>query len=126
MASHSNSDIVDNFYAHSRNLTEEQIIAIKNRGGLIGLNFCKDFIETPTKTGLSALCNQIDYFISLGCEKNITLGSDYDGCVINDELCGIEKIPDVYNGLIKRGYCKNLINDIFYNNAYSFFENFSI
>lgn len=126
VASHSNGDIVDNFYAHSRNLTEEQIMAIKNRGGIIGLNFCRDFIETPTKTGLSALCNQIDYFISLGCEKNIAIGSDYDGCIIDDELCGIEKIPEVYNELIKRGYGKELIDDIFYNNALKFFENFGI
>lgn len=121
VASHSNADIVDNYYAHHRNLTKEQIEFIKERHGLIGLNFCQDFIETNQYTGVDALKNQIDYFVSLGCEKIIALGSDYDGCEIHGDLCGVEKLRNVYNRLLESGYDQSLIDDIFFYNAQNFF-----
>lgn len=122
VASHSNADIVENYYAHHRNLTDDQIQVVKERKGLIGLNYCLDFIETENHKGIDALKNQIDYFVQSGCEKIIALGSDYDGCEIHKDLCGVEKLGQVYNALINDGYSKNLIDDIFYGNAQRFFE----
>lgn len=123
IASHSNADIVNNIYAHKRNLTEEQILCIKERKGLIGLNFCLDFIEDEKAQGIDSLCRQIDYFISLGCEDELSFGSDYDGCRINPDLSGVEKIPILYNILQERGYDISLLDKLFYKNALDFFKN---
>lgn len=122
IASHSNADIVNNPYGQKRNLSKEQILCIKERKGLIGLNFCLDFIEDEEAQGLDALCRQIDYFLSLGCEDVIAFGSDYDGCKIHEELCGVEKIPSLYKSLQERGYDKNILDKLFYENAFNFFK----
>lgn len=122
VASHSNADIVNNEYGKKRNLTDEQIIIIKERNGLIGLNFCIDFIEDENAAGVDALCRQIEHFLSLGCEDCIAFGSDFDGCQIHKALCGIQKIPDVYSSLYEKGFNERIINKLFFENANKFFE----
>ncbi len=122
IASHSNADIVDNPYGKKRNLTDEQIKIIKSKNGLIGLNYCQDFIENSGVHGIDALAEQIKYFVFLGCEDVIALGSDFDGCKIHPDLCGVEKFKNVYDELLQRGYDKKLLDNLFYNNAQRFFS----
>lgn len=121
VASHSNADIVNNKYGRKRNLTPEQIKIIKERKGLIGINFCRDFIEDENACGVDAICRQLDFFLNLGCEDIIAFGSDFDGCTIHPDLCGIEKIPLLYKQLINKGFEKAFINKLFYENANNFF-----
>lgn len=122
ITSHSNADIVENFYAHRRNLKPQQIELIKNRNGLIGINYCKDFLENQGKEGVTALKTQLDYFISIGCEDIIALGSDYDGCEIHRDLCGVERLGCVYETLLADGYSSQLLDKLFYQNAKKFFS----
>ncbi len=122
VASHSNADIVENPKGRKRNLTDEQIKLIKERDGIIGLNFCRNFLESDGFLGIDSFVRQIDYFLSLGCEDNIALGSDYDGCSIHSDFIGVEKLFSVYNALEKKGYSKELLDKIFYGNAQRFFS----
>ncbi len=122
IASHSNADIIDRDYAHKRNLSNWQIYEIKQRGGLIGLNYYTEFLESEECKGIDALKKQIDYFVSIGCENIIALGSDFDGCDIGAELSGVEKLKDVYYELQKT-YGTQLADAVFYKNARSYFEN---
>ncbi len=122
IASHSNADIVNNDYGRKRNLTKEQIDIIKKAGGLVGLNYYTEFIEDDEARGIDALCRQIDYFCEQGYEDIVALGSDYDGCRINEELRGVQKLDGVYNELLKRGYERDLLEKIFWKNANDFFK----
>ena len=54
IASHSNPDIVETNSGRKRNLTDEQIEVIRSRGGLLGLNLYKDFLDIENKTGVEA------------------------------------------------------------------------
>lgn len=122
IASHSNADIVNNKYARKRNLSAEQIKVIKERNGLIGFNFCKDFIESEKAEGIDALYRQIEYMLSFGCEDIIAFGSDYDGCQVHSDFCGIEKIPSVYCYLKEKSIDEKILNKIFFQNAEKFFQ----
>lgn len=122
VASHSNADIVENPKGRKRNLTDEQIRLIKERNGIIGLNFCRNFLESDGFFGIDSFVRQIDYFLSLGCENNIALGSDYDGCSIHSDFAGVEKLFSVYNILAEQGYSRELLDKIFYENAHRFFS----
>ena len=122
VASHSNADIVENPKGRKRNLTDEQIRLIKERNGIIGLNFCRNFLESDGFFGIDSFVRQIDYFLSLGCENNIALGSDYDGCSIHSDFIGVEKLFSVYNILAEKGYSRELLDKIFYENAQRFFS----
>ena len=123
IASHSNANIVDNEYGKRRNLDDEQIKVIRDREGLVGFNFCNDFLQQEGHPGLLSLCEQIRHFLNMGCEDIIALGSDYDGCNMIDELRGVEKMQDVYNFLLSQGFTEKLVNKIFYENAKRFFKN---
>ena len=125
IASHSNGDIVDNEYARKRNLSEQQIQIIKEHKGLIGFNFCKDFIESKSDVGIGALCRQIEYMLSLDCEDVICFGSDFDGCSVHKHLSGIEKIPELYNELQSRGLSQKTLKKLFYENADNFFSKYN-
>ena len=122
IASHSNADIVNNKYARKRNLSEEQIRIIRERNGLIGFNFCQDFIEDGKIEGVDALYHQIEYMLSLGCEDIIAIGSDFDGCQVHSDFYGIQKIPSVYMRLKEKGIHEKILNKIFFENAEKFFE----
>lgn len=122
MASHSNADIVNNKYGMKRNLSPEQIRIIKNQKGLIGLNFCRDFIEDEKAEGVDAIYRQIEYFLSLGCEDIISFGGDFDGCIVHNDLNGIHTIPFMYSQLKERGINEGVLNKLFYENADKFFN----
>jgi membrane dipeptidase len=122
IASHSNGDIVNNKYARKRNLNEEQIRIIKERNGLIGFNFCRDFIETENAEGIDALFEQIEYMLSLECEDVIAFGSDFDGCQVHPDLSGIEKIPSVFFKLKEKGINEKILDKLFFENAERFFN----
>jgi membrane dipeptidase len=123
IASHSNADINNNFYGNKRNLLDSQIEIIKERKGLIGLNFCKDFFDVDGKSGVEAFKVHLDYLLNKDCEKIIALGLDFDGCDLTDGITGLESMEALYNSLVTDGFSKTLIDDVFYNNAERFFMN---
>ena len=71
LASHSNMRAVFN---HNRNLPDELVTEIVNRGGLIGLNFVKYFInpENPSK-----IYRHIEHAVKLGAEDHLCFGADF-------------------------------------------------
>lgn len=122
IASHSNADIVNKDEGRKRNLDDEQIKIIRDCGGIVGLNFYEEFLDDEKAFGVEALLRQIDYFSHLSSEKVLAIGTDFDGCTVRDELCGIEKIGEIKEKLILRGVGKTLADDIFFNNANRFFN----
>lgn len=118
VATHSNSRKVCN---NQRNLTDEQFKYITACGGIVGINFHKPFV-TENGDYIAAILKHIEHFLSLGGEKSICIGSDFDGSDIDSSLDSIEKTETLMNALCKANYSEALINDIMFNNALDFFE----
>ena len=76
MASHSNAYALA---AHPRNLTDAQITAIVERGGIVGLAFYPLLLSTGGKVDIGDIIAHIGHFIELGAGDNIGFGSDFDG-----------------------------------------------
>lgn len=121
IASHSNAR--DIFFC-KRNLSLDIILEIKRRKGLIGLNFYKNFLYEGKGDSFLSIMTQIDYFLSYGCENILCIGSDFDGSEIDSKLNSLEKVKYLYNFLIIKGYKKEILNKIFFENAYNFYEKF--
>lgn len=117
-ASHS---CCDKTHHHKRNLTDEQINIIASRGGVIGVCFYPDFLGT--KYALEGVWRHIYHLLNMGLEDNIAIGSDFDGADMSAELDGVDKIPNLHSYLSKRGLSANILDKIFYKNAYDFFTN---
>lgn len=118
IATHSNAyDIC----GHVRNLKADQIREIKNVGGIIGLNFYKLFLEKNCKNGVNALIKHIDYFLKLGCEDVLAVGSDFDGADMPDDIKDITYVPTIKQN-ISKCFGENIANKIMFENAKKFFD----
>ena len=119
VASHSNFRAV---CGHRRNLADSHAREVIRRGGLIGLNFYRDFLsDTPSQAGLEDLRRHLDYGLSLGGSDSLALGSDFDGASMPSELDRCGKLPQVYEYLLEKNYSQELLDKIFYGNACRFF-----
>ena len=111
VASHSNARAV---CPHRRNLTDDQFRAIRDLGGVVGLNLYLDFVGRPT---MDALVAHVEHFLALDGEKTLCLGGDLDGCeALAAGMTGMQDVPKLYEALKTRGYGDVLLEDIFWNN----------
>ncbi|MCY0876400.1 MAG: dipeptidase [Firmicutes bacterium] len=76
IASHSNAQAV---HLHQRNLTDDQIRAIAQTGGVVGATFVPAFIGSETPLTSDHLLKHIDHLLSVAGENGVALGSDFDG-----------------------------------------------
>lgn len=116
VASHSNACGVCNV---SRNLTDSLIKKIADCGGVIGVNFCHDFLGGET---LESVYSHIIYIMNRGGEDCVALGSDFDGIPVNDGLESCEKMPNLLDFLEKRGISHKILQKIAYKNFLRVFE----
>ena len=114
VASHSNCYDICN---HRRNLKQWQIKEIISRGGLIGLNFYPPFLGTGQIDVYGKIRDNIEYLLSLGGEKTIAFGGDFDGADMSPKLDGIDKIGQLYKYLLSEGMSKRVVEGAFYKNA---------
>ncbi|MCM1545684.1 MAG: dipeptidase [Clostridiales bacterium] len=91
VASHSNCAAVHNV---SRNLTDMQIKKIADKGGVVGLNYCRDFIGG--ESAFSGLLAHLKHLIKVGGEDVPALGSDFDGIPPYDELADCTLVPALF------------------------------
>ncbi len=117
IASHSDSFSIN---PHVRNLKDEQIKIIVERKGLIGLNFYNKFLGEGKP--IEMLIKHAEHILNLGAEDVLCMGSDFDGCSIDEELKGIEKMESLYHVFINR-FGEKLTDKIFYENANEYLLN---
>lgn len=119
VASHSNLRAV---CSHRRNLTDDDFSEIVRRGGIVGINFYKDFLNDESESAsLSDIARHIERMLLLGGENAVCMGSDYDGCDVVDGIKNIDELPRLYDFLLKEGFGKALLEKIFWKNAYNYF-----
>jgi membrane dipeptidase len=76
MASHSNAHAI---MPHNRNLRDDQIMAIVESGGIIGLNINPPFLTQSRRATIDDLMAHFRHFLQLGAREHIGLGCDFDG-----------------------------------------------
>ena len=113
--------------AHVRNLTDEMIRVMGERGCIIGLNYCASFLDPnpdreQVKSRVSDMAVHARHIMNLGGEDILALGSDFDGIEGDLELAGAQDMPKLADGLEKAGFTQREIEKIFYRNAMRFFE----
>ena len=78
IATHSNAKTL---CSHPRNLNDEQIKAIADNDGMIGITFAGQFLEEDYNNAcIESIYRHIDYMLNLvGNDDHIGFGSDFDG-----------------------------------------------
>lgn len=117
VASHSNCRAV---CKHVRNLTDEMIIALKENGGVMGMNFCADFLSDSIEIGkntIDCVLRHIWHIKKLVGVDVIALGSDFDGIDPDIELKGADLMPMLVHAMKDSGLTEEEIEKITYKNA---------
>ena len=97
---------------HPRNLTDEQIEAMAERGGVVGVAFAPGFIH-PVKATVERVVDHIDHIVEFVGVDHVGLGSDFDGISTTPEgLEDVTRMPNVTKVLVERGYSEGDVKKI--------------
>jgi microsomal dipeptidase-like Zn-dependent dipeptidase len=119
--SHSNFNRI---FEHPRNQTDEIAKEIAKRGGVIGLNFLKDYIGATYKD----IFKHIEHALFLGLENHLALGADY--FYVEDEkssprypyyfaeMFASDCYPYFAAEMIRAGFSHDIVSKIAYRNVF--------
>ncbi|MGI6658261.1 MAG: dipeptidase [Dethiobacteraceae bacterium] len=99
--------------AHPRNLTDEQLRALRDQGGVIGLTFFPTFIVEQGPASLADLLDHFCYIADRFGTELLGVGADYDGIESTvTELPDVSKLPLLVKGLQDRGFTEKEVRQI--------------
>ncbi len=119
IATHSNARAVTN---HSRNLTDDMIVKLADKGGVMGLNFCSGFLGEAKVSTIDSMVAHLKHIRNVGGIDVIALGTDYDGIENEVEIKDIGEIGMLRDVLLKEKFTNTEIDKIFYKNAERVFK----
>lgn len=117
VATHSN---VHAICGHSRNLMDWQLDAIRDTGGMVGLNFATGFLRPDGRmsgdTGLDVMVRHLDWLLEALGEDGVGLGSDFDGAHVPKAIGDVAGLPKLIEAMERAGYGRELIEKIAWRN----------
>ena len=122
IATHSNSYSA---YAHSRNLRDRHLTELMRLGGTVGVSMCTSHLRdcSQKQADVDDVVRHIERYLELGAQDHLCFGCDFDGTGLPDGIAHVGDLQKVAEQLSARGYSDQLIDQIFYKNAYTFFQN---
>jgi membrane dipeptidase len=106
VATHSNAHAL---CPSTRNLTDDQLDAVRDSGGVVGVNFAVSFLRAdgarlPEETGLDEIVRHVRYLIERMGVDQVAFGSDFDGAIVPTALGGIAGLPRLVAALRDDGF----------------------
>ena len=97
-------------HEHWRNIDDDQIRAVANKGGCIGIIFARKFLGSAS---IDAVVDHIAHVIDVAGEDVAALGSDFDGFVVPPVgLEDIAAMPNLTVALSRRGISDRVLAKI--------------
>jgi membrane dipeptidase len=124
-ASHSDCRALTNV---PRNMTDEMIVALAKKGGVVDVNFNCGFLsqksadaeakkETVPRATIADVVNHIDHIRKIAGIDAIGIGSDFDGVeCVPEGLDDVSKYPNLTRALLEKGYTAEDIRKIYSGN----------
>ena len=87
---------------HRRNLTDEQLKALANKGGIVGVNFENSFLRKGSETtDVSDIVWHMKHMVNVGGVDMVALGSDFDGIGDNLNFRDFAGLPQLVDAIEK-------------------------
>lgn len=113
IATHSN---VHAICPHARNLVDWQLAAIRESGGVVGLNFATGFLRTDGRfdanTEIELMVRHVDALVEALGEDGVALGSDFDGAMVPAAIGDVTGVQKLLGALLEKGYGRALVDKI--------------
>lgn len=117
VATHSNAHAI---CPHARNLTDDQLAAIRESDGMVGLNFAAAFLRADGRmlgdVSLDQMIRHLDHLIAHLGEDRVGLGSDFDGAVVPDAMGSAAGLPKLRAAMDANGYGAALMEKLCHGN----------
>jgi len=117
VATHSNAHALS---PHSRNLTDQQLKAIGETGGMVGVNFAVSFLRPDGRqdrdTPVELIIDHVEHMLAQVGEDGVGFGSDFDGAMIPKRLGNAAGLQALVEVMRTRGYGQPLIEKLCFRN----------
>ncbi len=117
IVTHSSLQYINN---HKRNIDNCQLKALIQKGGLFGLCFYPKFLGEGDV--FENIYKNVFHILDMGYQDYLCIGSDFDGADMSEKLCKISDVQSLFEYLTYKNIDKNILNKIFFENAYNFFN----
>lgn len=117
VASHSNARALS---PHPRNMTDEMIRLLADKGGVMGLNYCPAFLTADAQgedSTIADMARHLTYIKNIGGSEILALGGDLDGIGGRLEIDSIEKTELLFDALKQQGFTERELDGLAYKNA---------
>lgn len=116
VASHSNCRAL---CGHPRNLSDDMIRALADKGGAAGLNFYGVFLGTETESRIEEMAAHILHMIKTGGREFPAVGTDFDGFggMAHMDIPDISQMERLREALAKKGLSEDQLDLIWGGNA---------
>jgi membrane dipeptidase len=102
-------------FDHWRNIDDEQLRAVAERGGVVGVIFCPRYVGGD---GLEPVIRHLRHILDVVGEDVPALGSDWDGFIVpTRELADPRGLPLLTEGLLRAGVSERVIGKILRGNV---------
>ncbi|WP_435360147.1 dipeptidase [Haloarchaeobius sp. DFWS5] len=92
----------------TRNLTDDQLDAIADSGGVVGISLAVENLredgDQVLDTPVSVVADHVEYVADRIGIEHVALGSDFDGCTISDSVGDVTGVPKLLAELESRGF----------------------
>jgi membrane dipeptidase len=103
-----------------RNLTDAQLDAVAESGGVVGLNFNVGFLradgDSDAETSLDEIVRHARYISDRIGVPHLALGSDFDGATMPGDLSDVTRLPALLDALLADGFGEDAVRAIAYEN----------
>src|SRR5690606_10033159 len=117
VATHSNAHAI---CPSARNLTDEQLAAVRASQGVVGLNFAVAFLAPDGRFDrampLEVMVRHVDHLVDKLGIDGVALGSDFDGAGIPDAIGDVTGVQRLLEALREAGYDQEALEKIAYRN----------
>ena len=102
-------------FEHWRNIDDEQLRAVADKGGVVGVIFCPKFVGGD---GLEPVVQHLKHIVDIVGEDAPALGSDWDGFIVPTQpLKDPRGLPLLTDALLAAGFSSKAIGKILRDNV---------